>query len=109
MIEFALLCGLTGHVFIHILCQPGEIFGWWPPLLRWWLFRSTAVRDFEEMEWWQLALYKPLAGCGVCCSGWVAVVFWQQNGEHDFFTFVFFVSSAIFTAWLLEKLRDKII
>lgn len=97
------LSGLSGFVFIEILCRPTDIFGWYPKLFRWVLFGSTEKKEFEDMEWWQLAIYKPLAGCGVCFSAWVAI--------FDYFvgvpTLIFFVSGAIFVAWFFDELQEK--
>lgn len=105
----ALLCGMFAFVFIEILCRPYEVFGWWPPLLRSILFGSTAEVDYEDMKWWQLYLYKPFAGCGVCFSGWVAMSYYvlgDNQQETGFFPFIFFVSGTIFTAWVLYKIKE---
>lgn len=100
----AILIGLSAFVFIELLCAPYEVFGWWPPLLRVILFDSDAIRDYEDMNWWQLAAYKVLAGCGKCLAGWL----------HLFYAAFFdiavlpYLPLAIFTAWLLEQFKNRI-
>lgn len=101
----ALLCSVVGFTFVELLCQPFEVFGWWPPLLRRLLFKTDAVVDYEEMAWWQLLAYKPLADCGKCCSGWISVCYCLT---HNVGNLIFFVAIAIFGAWCLEKLKDTI-
>lgn len=101
----ALLCSIVGFTFIELLCQPYEAFGWWPPMLRRVLFKTNAVIDYEDMAWWQLLAYKPLADCGKCCSGWVAIAHCFLHGEQHA---IFFVALAIFFAWVLEKMKERI-
>lgn len=101
----ALLCSIVGFTFIELLCQPFEVFGWWPPLLRRLLFGTDSVVDYEDMTWWQLLAYKPLAACGKCCAGWLAVAYCLISNIQSP---VFFVAVAIFGAWSLEKLKEKI-
>lgn len=103
----SMLCGLTGFVFIHLLCQPFEAFGWWPPMLRKFLFGSVAIVEYEEMVWWELLIYKPLAACGKCFAGWFSALFYLSEYGLDF-SLIFFASGAIFTAWSLEQLKNKI-
>jgi hypothetical protein len=113
----AILCGMFAFVFIEILCQPTEVFGWWPPLLRRIVFGSSAVLDFDDMNYLQLFLYKPWAGCGVCFSGWVAMVYFVLHYTNldntflltfPFWSFIFFLAGTIFMAWCLEKFKDNI-
>ena len=104
LIFHAFLSGLFGFTFIEILCRPTDIFGWYPRLFRKVLFGSPEPRKFEDMKWWQLYLYKPLAGCGICFAGWTAIT--------DYFVgipnVVFFVAGAIFVAWFLDEIQEKV-
>lgn len=105
------LCGLIAFVFIDLLCQPDEVFGWWLRLLRWLLFGDAdRIVDFDQMAWWQLTIYKPLAGCAKCCAGWVSIVayFLVLRLPFDFFTLVPFVCGAVFMAWMLSAWKEKI-
>lgn len=111
MILTAALTGLSGFVFIGLLCQPFEVFGWWPPILRIFIFGDYLVRDYEDMKWWQLLFYKPLAACPKCFAGWLAVAVLIINPEHIVNPFpdsIFYVCLAVFTAWGLEQLKERI-
>lgn len=115
MIQYSLLSGLTAFVFINLLCYPGEVFGWWPKLLRWAIFGKVQhgflwvvpQADFDNMSYWELAIYKPLAGCAKCCAGWVSVAVYLMCFDFKLLPFVFFVVGAIFIAWLLTALKEK--
>lgn len=100
----ALLIGLSAFVFIELLCAPNEVFGWWPPLLRRLIFGSTAIVDFDEMKFWQLAIYKPLAGCAKCCAGWLSIGYYLAFDV----AVLPLVPLAIFVAWLLEQFKNRI-
>jgi len=104
----AMLCGVSAFVFIGLLCEPYEAFEWWPKLVRKALFGSTAIVSFDDMKWWQLLLYKPLAGCEKCQAGWIAIAYFLANKRLVPFDFLFFVSVAILTAWALAALKEQI-
>lgn len=100
-----LLCGMLGFVVIEILCRPTDILGWWPPLLRKWL-KLKPKQEFKTMKPLQLAIFKPLAGCGTCFAGWVCI-FHLLIGIPDF---VFFIAGGILVAeclGMLQTLYDK--
>ena len=106
--SIAILCGLVGFVFIELLCQPFEVFGWWPETLRRGLFKTDALVDYEDMSWWQLLLYKPFAACGKCFAGWFSLAYFLTNMSFNPFSLAMFVSLAIFMAWVLEQLKIQI-
>jgi hypothetical protein len=106
--SIAILCGLVGFVFIELLCQPFEVFGWWPETLRRVLFKTDALVDYEDMSWWQLLLYKPFAACGKCFAGWFSLAYFLTNMSFNPFSLAMFVSLAIFMAWVLEQLKIQI-
>lgn len=115
MIEYALLSGLTGFVFIDLLCQPYEVFGWWEYGIRRMLLgaydvcyeKVVPVFDPDSAEWWQIALYKPLAGCAKCFAGWFSVVIFLATYNFQILPFIFFVVGAIATAWALTNIKEK--
>jgi hypothetical protein len=112
MVFDSILCGLSAFVFIGLLCQPYEVFGWWPVLLRRLVFGSSSLRDYEDMKWWQLVIYKPLAACPKCFAGWLAVAVLAINPEqivNPFPNSIYFVCVAVFTAWGLEHLKEHIL
>lgn len=104
----ATLIGLSAFVFIELLCQPFEVFGWWPETLRRIIFGTTAIIDYEEMKWWQLMFYKPLADCGKCLAGWLSFAYCLTHQILDPFKLIIFCCAAMFTAWLLEQLKPRI-
>ena len=107
----SILCGLAGFVFIDILCAPFEVFGWWPPLLRRALFGSEAIKDYEDMKRWQVMIYKPLAGCGICNAGWWSIAYFfavEYTKPFEPFYFIFFVFGGIYTAWFLYAFKHTI-
>jgi hypothetical protein len=89
--------------------RDGEVFGWWPKLLRRALFGSTAIRDYDVFHWWQVAIYKPFAGCAKCFSGWASAIYTLVHGGfYCPFHAVIYVSISIFTSWVLTNLKDRL-
>lgn len=108
MVFDAAICGLCAFVFISLLCQPGEVFGPWPPFLRSMVFGTRALVDLDLADYWQLLIYKPLAACAKCFAGWFSLAtFLCVHGTPFFFDIVPFVSIAVFTAWLLDETKRK--
>lgn len=115
IIAYSILSGLTAFVFIALLCQPYEVFEWWEKGVRLFLFgRQKAgnqwyIRQltFDQMSFFQLAIYKPLAVCPKCCAGWVSILVYLSNFEFEPFTMLFFIVGSIFTAWVLTALKSK--
>ncbi len=103
----ALLCSIIGFVFIDLLCQSYEAFEWWPSLVRKVIGDKGCVVDFDTMKWWQLLIYKPLSGCAKCMAGWLSAIYFLLEMPFNLFSFISFVSLAIFGAWLLAALREK--
>lgn len=106
MLEASILCGMVGFVFV-LLCRPYEILEGWRNWLAFML--NIKVVDFDQMKGWQIAIYKPLAACGKCFSGWFSIVvyIYSFGFPREPFTFTFFVFGAIFTAYVLERLDEK--
>jgi len=108
MMQQAILIGLTAFVLIELLMPPFEAFGWFPPLLRRALFGTSAIRDYENYKWWQLLIYKPLAGCAKCCAGWLEIGYLIYSNEIFNIPYsIFFVVVAIASAWLATAAKER--
>lgn len=50
-------CALLAWVFCEVLCQPGELLDWWPPLVQ------------RVLPSWLRRLENPLFACAKCQAG----------------------------------------
>lgn len=86
-IMLSIKIGLVAFMFVY-LGQPGYIFAWYQKLIN------------PLPEW----LWKPLGGCVKCFAGQCAFWYFIFTQRYDFITHLVFVSVAILTAMILDKL-----
>jgi len=100
MFEIGIIFGLLGWLYGTYFIQPGEILGWFPPLLRLTLWGETAIK---ERTGFRAGLYKGIT-CPYCFAGWTCIAFGFIEAESCFFHFGAVVV-AMATAAFLTKIK----